>query len=149
MYSQTHGGDLLQQRDTKPNQQKGNVHGAKLEETRHKLPLSQWSHTLNSSRNKLWQCMWHLPGKLIRDSGSKVFKRTGHRDTLYLACTEICKTPRRKADVQYKPYWLYKQFRNSETLLSVRVMGTFLKSRSPDASQRLILQTSLSKGNRP
>ena len=58
-----------------------------------------------------------------------------------------CKTPRRKADVQYKPYCLYKQFRHSETLLSVRVMGTFLKSRSPDASQRPILQTALSKGN--
>ena len=41
MYSQTHGYDLLQQRDTKPNQKKENVNGAKLEVTRHKLPLSQ------------------------------------------------------------------------------------------------------------
>lgn len=89
------------------------------------------------------------PGKLIKDSGPKVFMGTGHRDTLYLARTEICKTPRRKAEVQCKPYRLYRQFRNSETLLSARVMGTFLKSRSPDASQRLVLQTSLSKSNRP
>lgn len=55
------------------------------------------------------------PGKLIKDSGPKVFMGTGHRDTLYLARTEICKTPRRKAEVQCKPYRLYKQFRNSET----------------------------------
>ena len=58
MYSQTHGGDLLQQRDTKPNQQKGNVHGAKLEETRHKHPGVQGFH---------WGSLMEAQGACVTD----------------------------------------------------------------------------------
>lgn len=52
---------------------------------------------------------------------------------------------RTKPDVQHKPYRLPKYFRYSEALLSVRVVGTFEKSKFSDASSGLILQAVLSK----
>lgn len=53
-------------------------------------------------------------------------------------------TPRRKG-VEHKSCCLYKHFRHSDQLLFLKVERSFLESKFPDASQRLILQGGLSK----
>ena len=65
-----------------------------------------------------------LPENLIRDSVPKVFSG----DLSHSAdCIPKFQIPKRKAGIQYKPS-LFAQFRHREPLLSVKVVGPFLKS---------------------
>lgn len=85
-----------------------------------------------------------LPGNFIRDSTPRVYMR-GWLCKHHLPGIDQNSRLRTKPDVQHKPYRLPIYFRYSEALLSVRVVGTFEKSKFSDASSELILQTVLSK----
>ena len=56
------------------------------------------------------------------------------------------RTPRRKADVQYKPHYLYKHIRHSEPFLSILgILGTLPKYKFSDTNQKPTQQTKLFK----
>lgn len=62
-----------------------------------------------------------------------------HLTSFCLTCTRIAGS-QKETDVWHKPRTSYKQFRHSESLLLVRVLGTFSKIKSPHASQRPTFQ---------
>lgn len=74
------------------------------------------------------------PGKPIRESEPVIFTGGSSCGSLCGACAEIPDS-RRRAGVRQKHIVLYKQFRPSEPLLSVRVLGTLPRSQFPGASQ--------------
>lgn len=72
--------------------------------------------------------------KLIRNSVPRVF--TGDQSCRHsLPDSKKLQTPPKKSGVWYKQHCLQKQFRDSEPSLSVRVLGTLLKSEVTDISQ--------------
>lgn len=92
----------------------GEIQGDQVQDSQGPLPVEPHSMCLilpTMSYDNTCECC--KPGRLIRDPASRVF--TGN--TLCLAEAES-QTPRRKICVCHKPHCLYKQFRQSETLLS-------------------------------
>lgn len=89
--------------------------------------LSQWSHTGYISFPQ-GQREWNVLHKGTPwDSGLWLLLGCGHEGTL---CPyQNSQTPIWKEGVQCGPYRLCKQFRHLDSLLSVRVVGTLLKSK--------------------
>lgn len=75
----------------------------------------------------------YLPGSSLESQCAGVSLGTDQEGILFPACT---KTPdsQRKAGVQYKPHCLHKCFRDTNSFLSVSMVGTLPSSKFPDAS---------------
>lgn len=124
----------------------GRMHGAQPRGTQEQSCNGVTQDTFNSSSIKL-SVKCFLPGKLIRDIvlSEGVLLGTGH---LGFICLPYTKIPNSGGKQEFRVNHIVHQFRHSEPLFSVRVVGTFLKFKFPDASQGSTLQACLSKESR-
>ena len=112
MYVCTHGYDFLEQKDTKHTGKRKRYKKRSPGEIRHRCAEVLFRQGCTQHTSQQWVLTEGVkccqPGKLIRDFVPRAF-------TWELASPKCnLQTPRRKAGVQQKPYYLHNEFRHSD-----------------------------------
>lgn len=139
MYVCTHGYDCLEQKDTKHTGKRKRYKKRSPGEIRHRCAEVLFQRGCTQHTSQQWVLTVDVkccqPGKLIRDFVPRAFTW----EPAWPKCN--LQTPRRKAGVQQKPYYLHNEFRHSDW----HYLGWWDPSTSklPDASQGPTLQSIL------